>query len=130
MKAACIVDSSVVLAVLLAETNWRATAELLPLSAISTANLAEVAARLSRTGLTAQEAEAILNELPMEAIPLARHTAIAAGLMEQATKALGLSMGDRICIALGQELGLPVYTADRKWISLPDAAERDIRLIR
>jgi PIN domain nuclease of toxin-antitoxin system len=130
LKPACVVDASVVLAALLAETSWREAAELLPLAAISTANLAEVATRLSRSGFEADEITVVLDNLSLQTIPLARETAILAGAMEPVTKSLGLSLGDRICLELARELGLPVYTADRKWTLLPDAAMRDIRLIR
>jgi PIN domain nuclease of toxin-antitoxin system len=130
LNPACIVDASVVLAVLLAETAWREAAELLPMAGISTANLAEVATRLSRSGFEAHEISDLLGTLSLNAIPLSRETAIAAGALEPATKPLGLSLGDRICLELARELTLPVYTADRKWSLLPDAATRDIRLIR
>jgi PIN domain nuclease of toxin-antitoxin system len=130
LKPACIVDASVVLAVLLAESSWREAAELLPMAGISTANLAEVATRLSRSGFEAGEIVDLLDTLSLHAIPLSRETAIAAGAMEAATKPLGLSLGDRICLELARERSLPVYTSDRKWSLLPDAATRDIRQIR
>lgn len=34
------------------------------------------------------------------------------------TKALGLSLGDRLCVALGRHLGKPVVTTDRQWEKL------------
>ncbi len=40
----------------------------------------------------------------------------------------GLSLGDRICLALAEREGLPVYTADPHWADLPLGI--DIRVIR
>jgi ribonuclease VapC len=34
------------------------------------------------------------------------------------TRHLGLSLGDRACLALAQEYGIPVLTADRAWQNL------------
>ncbi len=44
------------------------------------------------------------------------------------TRALGLSLGDRACLALAMERKLPVLTADRAWKSLRVGVE--IRVIR
>jgi PIN domain nuclease of toxin-antitoxin system len=41
-----------------------------------------------------------------------------AGLLRPATKAAGLSFGDRGCLALAQQLGVPALTADRGWARL------------
>ena len=42
---------------------------------------------------------------------------IAGDLVVQ-TRHLGLSLGDRACLALALELGVPVYTADKAWKNL------------
>jgi len=34
------------------------------------------------------------------------------------TRSLGLSLGDRACLALGIVLKAPIYTADRAWKDL------------
>ena len=41
-----------------------------------------------------------------------------AGIMVRETRALGLSLGDRACLALGLALKAPVYTADKSWKNL------------
>ena len=43
-------------------------------------------------------------------------------------KALGLSLGDRACLALAQREALPVLTADRNWLKLIIGVE--IKVIR
>ena len=44
--------------------------------------------------------------------------ALAAAQLRIATKRWGLSLGDRLCLALGLESNLPVLTADRRWKEL------------
>ncbi len=45
------------------------------------------------------------------------HARIAGDLVTQ-TRPLGLSLGDRACLALGMALKAPVYTADKTWKKL------------
>ena len=45
------------------------------------------------------------------------HAALAASLLTQ-TRPLGLSLGDRACLALGLTLDATVVTADRVWNGL------------
>ncbi len=44
--------------------------------------------------------------------------AILAGQLRPMTKFLGLSLGDRACLALGWQLGLPILTADKQWMQI------------
>jgi PIN domain nuclease of toxin-antitoxin system len=50
------------------------------------------------------------------------------GFLRPATSEYGLSLGDRACLALGQQLGQPVLTADRMWKTLK--LDVEIRMIR
>ena len=50
--------------------------------------------------------------------------------MTKLTKPLGLSLGDRYCIALGKVLNIPIYTADRAWKQLEENLNVTIELIR
>ena len=49
--------------------------------------------------------------------------------LRTSTRHLGLSLGDRACLALGQTLKVPVYTADRRWIEV-NAPNLSVTLIR
>ncbi len=122
-----ILDASAVLALLNQEPGYLIVEKYLPEGLISTVNLSEVLTVLADTGLPQQEAENIVSALLKESIVFDEEQAlIAAGLRKQ-TKAYGLSLGDRACLALGKIRKIPVLTADKSWKKLPDA---DVILIR
>ena len=50
-----------------------------------------------------------------EAVPFTVDHARLAGDIAAHTRPLGLSFGDRACLALGVALKVPVYTADKSW---------------
>jgi len=56
--------------------------------------------------------------------------ALAAGRLRASTRAIGASLGDRACLALGQRHGLPVFTGDRRLAGVDPALGIDARLIR
>ena len=114
-----VLDASALLAVLNAEAGAdKLTPQLLNSATSSTVNLAEVQGKLVGRGLSPRDAwEATISPI-REAIPFtAEHARTAASLIAQ-TRALGLSLGDRACLALGIALKAPVYTADRSWKNL------------
>ena len=47
----------------------------------------------------------------------------ASARLREQTRNAGLSLGDRICLALGERLDLPLLTADRAWAGLGAALE-------
>lgn len=114
-----VLDASAILAVLNDEPGAETlTPQLLSTAASSTVNLAEVQGELVGRGLSPDDAwEATLSPV-REAMPFtAAHARIAGSLIAQ-TRRLGLSLGDRACLALGLALKVPVYTADQSWRSL------------
>ncbi len=114
-----VLDASAVLALLNNEPGAdRLTLELLNDATCSTVNLAEVQSKLVSAGLNPDEAwEDTLSPIREAAPFTAEHARIAGGLVAE-TRTLGLSLGDRACLALGLALKAPVYTADRSWKNL------------
>ena len=111
-----VLDASAVLAILNQEPgSEKLTLELLSSAAISTVNLAEVHSKLVSRGLRPGDAwEAALSPAA-EVVPFtAQHSRLAGDLVKR-TRAVGLSLGDRACLALGLALDAPVYTADKSW---------------
>lgn len=80
------------------------------------ANWAEVVGILGRVGLSARDVRKMLDELQIEVAPLDQALALAAGMMEAQTRPLGLSLGDRCCLALAERERATVLTADRAWL--------------
>ncbi|MDH4393367.1 MAG: type II toxin-antitoxin system VapC family toxin [Aquabacterium sp.] len=123
-------DSSAVLAVLFDEPGaalairWLEDDDAL----ISSVNQAEVFAKLLDRGLSEADITAIAQQLPLQVVPFSAQQARTAASLRPATRALGLSLGDRCCLALASEQpGAQVVTADRPWVGL---AGFDIALIR
>jgi ribonuclease VapC len=77
-----------------------------------------VQTKLVREGVNPDEAwENTLSPI-REAMPFTEQQAKIAGSLVSQTRLLGLSMGDRACLALGIVLNAPIYTADRSWKGL------------
>lgn len=114
-----VLDASAVLALLNREPGAHLlTLELLSQAASSAVNVAEVHAKLVSEGGDPDEAwEDALSPL-REVFPFTEDHAKVAGALVTQTRALGLSLGDRACLALGLALRAPVYTADRSWSKL------------
>ena len=124
-----VLDASALLALLNQEPGAeKLTPELLSGAVISTVNLAEVHGKLVGRGLRPDQAwEATMTSIG-EAVPFEVDHAKLAGDLVAKTRLLGLSLGDRACLALGLALKLPIYTADRSWKKLKVGAR--IRFIR
>jgi ribonuclease VapC len=114
-----VLDASALIAVLTGEPGGeKLTPRLLDAAIVSTVNLAEVQGRLVRGGADPNEAwENILAPI-REAAEFTPEQARIAGSLIAETRALGLSLGDRACLALGMTLNSAIYTADRSWKNL------------
>ena len=124
-----ILDSSVVLARLFDEAGaYDFTEEFLSRSVISTVNLSEVQAVLARKGWKPEEAWEDATGSVNYVEPFTSRQARVAGSLILQTRRLGLSLGDRACLALGITLDAPVYTADQAWGELKVGCE--IHLVR
>ena len=113
-----VVDASAVLALLNAEPGATVVEARLAGALISAVNLAEVHAKLADYGMADAEIRSAVDALALETIAFDVAMAHRAGQLRPATRALGLSLGDRACLALAQVANLPVLTADRAWAAL------------
>lgn len=126
--AGLVTDASAVIALLVGEPFTHFIPERLPRASISTVNLAEVLARLQDFGTPESEAESAVARLDLRVVPFDEAQARQAAHLRPQTRAAGLSLGDRACLALGLRLGCPVITADRAWATVDVGVE--IVLIR
>lgn len=113
-----VLDASAILAVIFSEPGAeKLTDEILDDSVASTVNLAEVQATLVRKGYDPDVAweDALSLAAPEEYTPA---QAKIAGTLIHETSRLGLSLGDRSCLALAKVLDTEVYTAEKLWKNL------------
>lgn len=82
---------------------------------ISAVNYAEIVAKLNERGMSDSEVLTILEGVPLTLVDFDQTTAHASGLLRKTTQALGLSLGDRACIALAQSRAATAVTADKQW---------------
>jgi PIN domain nuclease of toxin-antitoxin system len=126
--ASAVLDASAVLAHIRAEQGSDPVADIAADALMSTVNLAEVFSKLVERGLTVEQADAIVLRYGIEIVPFDEELARRAGALRPATRTLGLSLGDRACLALAQRESLPAITTDRNWTKL--ALGIEIRVAR
>ncbi len=91
------------------------TAPLLAQAVASTVNLSEVQSKLVSRGWAPHEAWEDATSPVREAVPFDAEQARIAGDLIADTRPLGLSLGDRACLALALTLEAPAYTCERAW---------------
>ena len=123
-----VLDASAVLAVLNDETGAAKVEQLLPGAIMSTVNAAEVAAKLVDAGTEPRMAIEFIQRLGLRIMPFLDADIETTARLRKLSRTLGLSLGDRACLALAMREGLPALTADRAWSGLDIGVE--VRLIR
>jgi ribonuclease VapC len=114
---------------LLAEPGQeRVATALMDGATMSTLNLAEVAANYVSRGASAR-AERLLQLLPVALVPVDEELAAQSARMADLTWPTALSLGDRVCLALGQRLDEPILTADPGWLRIAQRAGAQVELV-
>jgi ribonuclease VapC len=133
--SSAVLDASALLAYLQDEDGAGHVADATARSAaISAANWAETLSKVADAGADPRhvarelEEQGLLHGL-IEVVPLTAEDALLIGGLRLQTRELGLSLGDRACLALGLRLELPILTADREWTDLQDL-EVEVKPIR
>jgi ribonuclease VapC len=127
--SACLLDASAILALLQEEAGANTVAQAMRSgAAVVSVNLSEVVAKLCDGGLSDDEIGQVLDELKLDVLGFDREDARMAGLIRRVTRARGLSLGDRACLAAAVRRGLTVLTADAAWAGVVPGA--DVVVIR
>lgn len=115
-----VLDASAVLAWLKAEPGAEQVQAALDRgdAVISAVNLAEVLSRFQDAGHDPRAVAQDLEVSGLRTLAFGPAGAVDSAGLRGVTRAAGLSLGDRACLALGQALGRPVLTADRAWATL------------
>lgn len=121
-----VVDASLVLAWLQDEPGADEAEPLLMAGVIGAANWSEVLQKVRQHGAPAGVVARLLASFGLAVVDVTREDAeIAADLWQRGSP---LSLADRLCLALGERIGLPVATADAAWAEL--AAGPEVILVR
>jgi PIN domain nuclease of toxin-antitoxin system len=124
-----VLDASALLALLHNEQGAdKVEAALLNKAVISTVNWTEVIQKAIARNISVDDLDNELAAVGLSFFSFDMQQARIAGGLWQQTKALGLSLGDRACLALALHLDLPVLTADKIWQQLDIGVS--IQLIR
>jgi ribonuclease VapC len=124
----CVLDASAILAYLVDESGSREVEKLLDEAGASAVNIAEVASKLAERGAPADGIRQTIQALGIEVIPCDEAIAYQVGELRRSTKKLGLSLGDRACLATALQYNVRAITADRDWKTLKTGAR--IHVIR
>lgn len=123
-----VLDSSALLAVLLAEPGAEQVMATLPGALLSTVNLAEIITKLRERGMPVDEAREAVEATGVEIVDYRLEDALQTADLRPATPAAGLSMGDRACLALACSRRLPAITADQAWAKVARAGITDLEI--
>ena len=124
-----VLDASALLALLHNENGEdRVEEAIFNKAVISSVNWAEVIQKVIAKNISVDNLDNELAAVGLSFLSFDRQQASIAGSLWQQTKELGLSLGDRACLALAQQLDLPVLTADKIWQRLDIGVS--IQLIR
>ena len=113
-----ILDASAVLAYLQNEKGKEKVELILETSAIGRINATEVLTKLIEKGMSFDDAKEAFDNLDLQIIEFDEKQSLKSAELRPLTKHLGLSLGDRCCLALAMTENLPAVAADRNWAAL------------
>lgn len=94
---------------------------------VTAVNISEVAAKLVSRGLPSMDAKFQCQSMGLDIIDVDEEIAFAASALIHFTQPLGLSLGDRICLAAATQNACIAMTADKAWGNVPGVNVEVIR---
>ena len=126
-----VLDSSAVVALLYDEPGSAVVQARLRGAAICTVNLAEVGDFLVRSSAGRREdMERAIAALDLLVYDPDAALALDVSELLPLTRSVGLSLGDRFCLALAKRMERPVLTGDHIWREIADKVGVQVELIR
>ncbi len=113
-----VLDASALLALLNNEPGAQRVNDILPESVIGAVNVCETAGKLVSAGMNLDDARTSIELVNLDVVPFDTELAYKAASLVAETRKLGLSLGDRACLALGLMLQETVVTAEHLWSKL------------
>ncbi len=126
LKNKALLDTSCFVRIIQREKGYESILPLVQDAAISIVNLAELVTVMISRGIHSDPRPTILKTI-QTIVPFTEEIAFLTGELVRKTEKLGLSLGDRACIATSMIHNIPVYTCDRPWAKLD--LDCEIRLI-
>jgi len=123
-----VLDASALIAFIDLEPGGTLVAGYVGDSVISAVNYSEVVAKFVSRGAPASRVDQAIGSVGLDIVDFDKGLALSAAALIARTKAHGLSLGDRACLALADRENLPALTSDRAWNNLKIGVE--VRLIR
>ena len=103
---------------------------ILDVAGMSAVNVCEVIGKLLAIPMELPSAIETVRSTQVEVVLFDHQLACETAGLLPLTKSLGLSLGDRACLALARHEGVPVLTTDRAWKNLAPKLGIDVRVIR
>lgn len=128
--AEIVLDASAILAVIFDEAGAERVASHLPGALVSAVNLAEVMTKLVDLGMPPETVDAVLTGLQLTVLPFGFEHAAEAARLRKPTRDVGLSLGDRACLATAKLRKVSALTSDRAWKGLQRSTGVKIEMIR
>lgn len=125
-----VLDASALLALLNQESGWQLVADHVVSqdTTISALNYAEVLQKAASHRVAVEEIDAQMDVVGITVSPFGRLDArLAASLYRHRS---GLSLADRVCMALARSIASPACTADRLWADWAQEFDVQVILIR
>ena len=123
-----VLDASALLAALHGEPGGAQVEPQIERGVMSSVNWAEVVQRSLAFGVPLEGFRDDLEAVGLIILPFTADDAETSATLWPRTRPLGLSLGDRACLALALRLGLPTLTADQIWEQLDVGVE--VRIVR
>ena len=111
-----VLDASALLAFLRKEKGAERVQEVLGSACISAVNLSETIVKLAEYGKPVEEIVSHIDLLQIPVVAFDVELARMAASLREPTRAAGLSLGDRACLALALKKGLPALTTEKAWL--------------
>ena len=125
-----VLDSSALLAFSRQEPGAQVVGRSLSSGHVSAVNASEFVQKLDQYGDDGARALAVLEGLGVKVQVVNRVDALTAAAIYKVSKPFGLSLSDRVCLALAQRLGAAVLTADEVWLKVAEPLELHIESVR
>ena len=125
-----VLDASALLCLINAEPGAEKVHQILKHCSMSVVNVSEVIAKRIDFGDDAEQLIQDIADLELVIIAMDFTQAALAGRMRAQTRRIGLSLGDRACLALAKTLGAIALTSDRAWLAIAAEVGVSIELVR